>query len=69
MAEIDIQQMIKDYNRILQKDYYGPYAKYDTWDQQERGKIDLLDEIEKFKQRYGAVEDDFCLDEIGRAHV
>ena len=64
MAEIDIQQMIKDYNRILQKDYYGPYAKYDTWDQQARGNIDLLDEIEKFKQRYGAVEDNFYLDDM-----
>ena len=64
MAEIDIQQMIKDYNRILQKDYYGPYAKYDTWDQQVRGNIDLLDEIEKFKQRYGAVEDNFYLDDM-----
>lgn len=64
MAEIDIQQMIKDYNRILQKDYYGPYAKYDTWDQQARGSLDLFDEIKKFKQRYGAVEDDFYLDNM-----
>ena len=64
MAEIDIQQMIKDYNRILQKDYYGPYAKYDTWDQQARGNLDLLDEIKKFKQRYGAVEDNFFLDDM-----
>lgn len=64
MAEIDIQQMIKDYNRILQKDYYGPYAKYDTWDQQARGNLDLLDEIKKFKQRYGAVEDNFSLDDM-----
>ena len=64
MAEIDIQQMIKDYNRILQKDYYGPYAKYDTWDQQARGGLDLLDEIEKFKQRYGAVEENFSLDDM-----
>lgn len=64
MAEIDIQQMIKDYNRILQKDYYGPYAKYDTWDQQARGNFELLDEIKKFKQRYGAVEDDFFLDDM-----
>lgn len=64
MAEIDIQQMIKDYNRILQKDYYGPYAKYDTWDQLGRGSLDLFNEIKKFKQRYGAVEDDFYLDNM-----
>ena len=64
MAEIDIQQMIKDYNRILQKDYYGPYAKYDTWDQQARGNIDLFDEIKEFKQRYGAVEENFFLDDM-----
>ena len=64
MAEIDIQQMIKDYNRILQKDYYGPYAKYDTWDQQARGNLDLLDEIKKFKQRYSAVEENFSLDDM-----
>ena len=64
MAEIDIQQMIKDYNRILQKDYYGPYAKYDTLDQQARGNLDLLDEIKKFKQRYGAVEENFSLDDM-----
>ena len=64
MAEIDIQQMIKDYNRILQKDYYGPYAKYDASDQLERGSLDLFDEIKEFKQRYGAVEENFSLDDM-----
>ena len=64
MAEIDIQQMIKDYNRILQKDYYGPYAKYDARDQLGKGSLDLLDEIKEFKQRYGAVEENFSLDDM-----
>ena len=64
MAEIDIQQMIKDYNRILQKDYYGPYAKYDASDQLEKGSSDLFDEIKEFKQRYGAVEENFFLDDM-----
>lgn len=64
MAEIDIQQMIKDYNRILQKDYYGPYAKYNVRDQLGRGSLDLFDEIKEFKQRYGAVEENFSLDDM-----
>ena len=64
MAEIDIQQMVKDYNNILQKDYYEPYAKYDAWEQQAKGNSDLLDEIKKFKQRYGAVEENFSLDDM-----
>ena len=64
MAEIDIQQMIKDYNRILQKDYFGPYAKYDTFGQLTKGGSDLFDEIKEFKQRYGAVEENFSLDDM-----
>ena len=64
MAEIDIQQMIKDYNRILQKDYYGPYAKYNEWDQLGKGSLDLFNEIKEFKQRYGAVEENFSLDDM-----
>ena len=47
--EIDIQKMVEDYNSILKENYNGNYERF--------GK-----NVEDFKKRYGAIEDDFMFE-------
>ena len=47
--EIDIQKMVEDYNSILKENYNGNYERFDK-------------NVEDFKKRYGAIEDDFLFE-------
>ena len=52
--EIDIQKMVEDYNSILTENYNG-YNNSERYNKN----------VEKFKERYGAIEDDYWFGENG----
>ena len=64
MAEIDIQQMVEDYNNIL-KENYNEYNSGSFSDYFKKIEERYNKNVEKFKERYGAIEDDYWFGENG----
>ena len=64
MAEIDIQKMVEDYNNVL-KDNYNEYNSGRFSDYFKKIEERYNKNVEKFKERYGAIEDDYWFGENG----